>query len=539
MKKNWLLIALCLGFIVAWQVFVVTPYNKAHAPAPSTTTSASSEVAKQNTSQAAPANSPTKASPSIREISPEFASQAKELTLSSNRTIKVYPNGLIGDATFHDYKTRGKDQVDVQFLKNGLLWSSNNAAIEECLKNLKIKESTSTIASYEGQAQGGTCFVKYESSSQVVGLVQSEITISGFNVEAGQALLLSGAEVLGKAKNRDDHNTLFVRVNQSIEKLRDKEFTATGTLIGKVDWASFGDRYFTSVFLPKGSFNPNIKYGMTGKDNEAFFAAEYPLSLDASKNMKVDLDLYFGVKDPATLTSVNPTLYQAVDLGWMGSVARVMLWALKSIYKTFSWISLGNFGLAIIFLTLVVRAAFWPLNKKVFHSSQKMKELAPQIQKIKEKYGNDRSQMEQLNRETMALYKKNQVNPMGSCLPLLLQMPIFIGLYGALSHSLDLYQAPFFGWIHDLSSPDQYYVLPALWTLTLLGYTFLNPTQQQAGMPDMKWMMIGMNAFFGYLSKDWPSGLTLYLFVSNLVGISQQFMFQRAGKKLQPLTEGA
>jgi len=159
-----------------------------------------------------------------------------------------------------------------------------------------------------------------------------------------------------------------------------------------------------------------------------------------------------------------------------------------------------------------------------------MKALQPQIERIRAKYGNDKSRATEMNQELMLLYKSNKVNPVGSCLPLILQMPIFIGLYGALSHSLDLYQAPFFGWLQDLSSPDPFYVLPVLWTITLLGYTKLNPTPAQPGMPDMKWVMIGMNIFFGFLAKDWPSGLNLYLFVSNLIGITQQFMFQRATK---------
>jgi YidC/Oxa1 family membrane protein insertase len=182
---------------------------------------------------------------------------------------------------------------------------------------------------------------------------------------------------------------------------------------------------------------------------------------------------------------------------------------------------------------------FWPLNKKVFASGQRMKQVQPEVEKIKLKYGNDKSKAQEMQLEIWNVYKKNNVNPMGSCLPLLLQMPIFFALYGALNHSLDLYQAPFVGWITDLSSPDSFYIFPILWTLSLLSYFKINPRQPtQPGAPDMKWIMIGMNIFIGYLSKDWPSGLTLYLFVSNLVGILQQVMMLRSGKKLLPVQEG-
>ncbi len=539
MKKNWLLIALCLGFIVAWQVFVVTPYNKTNAPkavpaASVLETSTTSTNATPQISEAVPTTQPKKT-----ELSGELLNQAKILKLNADRSVKVFPNGALGWANFSDFKTRGKDSVAVEILKQGFFWSSNNAAVNECLTQLALVQSSDSSAKFSHSVGSGNCELSYLVDSAKEGVVHAELNLQGFAVEKGQRLEFSAEEFIGKSKNPEDNYSFFVKGDAALEKLKQKELEKGGTLSGKIEWASIGDKYFTSTILPKGQFNPNIKYGMTGTDNEAFFAAEYPISLDASGAMKLELDTYFGVKDTDVLTKIHPTLYQAIELGWMGAVARVMLWALKSIYKSLSWAHLGNFGLAIIFLTLMVRALFWPLNKKVFVSGQRMKQLAPQLEKIKAKYGGDRSQMEQMNRETMALYKTNKVNPMGACLPLLLQMPIFIGLYGALSHSLDLYQAPFFGWITDLSSPDPFYVFPALWTVTLLGYTYLNPTPPQAGMPDMKWIMIAMNVFFGFLSKDWPSGLTLYLFISNLVGISQQYMFQRAGKKLQPITEGA
>jgi YidC/Oxa1 family membrane protein insertase len=176
---------------------------------------------------------------------------------------------------------------------------------------------------------------------------------------------------------------------------------------------------------------------------------------------------------------------------------------------------------------------------QVFLSGLKMKALQPQIEQLKSKYGTDKSKSDQMNRELIDLYRTNKVNPAGSCLPMLLQLPIFIGLYSALSHSIDLYQSPFYGWITDLSWKDPYYVFPALWTASLLVYVWINPQQpQQPGMPDMKWIMIGMNVFFGWLSKDWPAGLTLYLFISNLLGILQQLMLKR-GQQLKIVQEGA
>ena len=222
-----------------------------------------------------------------------------------------------------------------------------------------------------------------------------------------------------------------------------------------------------------------------------------------------------------------------MELGYFATIARALIFALNLINK-----AVGNYGFSIIALTLIVRLLFWPLNKKVFESGRRMKELAPEMERIKAKYGDDKSKANEMNLEIMGLYKKHGVNPMGSCLPMLLQLPIWFGLYQALNHSLALYQAPFALWIHDLSAPDPYFVFPVLWTISLMGYMYVNPQPTQPGQPDMRWMMYGMNAVIGYMSHAWPSGLTIYLFVSNLVGITQQLVMQRAGKKLQPIQEG-
>jgi YidC/Oxa1 family membrane protein insertase len=215
-----------------------------------------------------------------------------------------------------------------------------------------------------------------------------------------------------------------------------------------------------------------------------------------------------------------------------------MLWSLKTLNRLFD-----NFGISIIALTILVRILFWPLNKKAYLSTLKMKEIQPELERIRKKFDTkDRAQVEQMNREIFALYKNKKVNPLGGCLPMLLQLPIFIGLYGALSHSIDLYQAPFFGWLQDLSLPDPYYIFPIIWTLSLLGYLAVNPqamNTNQPGMPNMKWIMIGMNLFFGFLSKDWPAGLLVYLVVSNCVGLSQQYFLMRSNTKPQLLREGA
>ena len=326
-------------------------------------------------------------------------------------------------------------------------------------------------------------------------------------------------------------------VNDSKKSYRNGDLKKPTLVEGKIGWLAWGDRYFVSALVQQGSWNPFVAFrglGGTEKEPNILHGFTFPFNGEAT-SAEYSLGVYFGTRDGDILEKIKPELSGAVDLGFFGFIARILLSALSAINKLF-----GNFGLSIIVLTLLVRLMFWPLNKKVYESGAKMKALQPEIEKLKAKYGTDKAKAQEMNVQLWNLYRQNKVNPLGSCLPLLLQMPIFFALYGALNHSLDLYQAPFAFWIQDLSSKDPFFVLPVLWTLSLLAYTKINPSQPtQPGAPDMKWIMIAMNLFIGFLSAEWPAGLTLYLFVSNVVGISQQVFMQRESRKLQPVQEGA
>lgn len=200
-----------------------------------------------------------------------------------------------------------------------------------------------------------------------------------------------------------------------------------------------------------------------------------------------------------------------------------MLWSLEHLNAVFK-----NYGVAIIILSLLIRLLLWPVNRKMFESGQKMKDIQPQMDLIKKKYEGKTDQILQMNQEIRGLYQKAGVNPLGSCLPVFLQIPIFFGLNTALAGAVALYQAPFFGWIHDLSFHDPLYILPVIWTITLVISVELNPQPQaQPGMPNMKWISRIMFLVFGFLSKDFPSGLNIYFLVSNVAGMLQQWLFKR------------
>ncbi len=557
MKRNWGLAAVIFAFIVAYQFFVLGPYSKKQIPPVVVQTS--EQTNNQKTEALANTEAVTSTGiipPALPQSNTQSNTQAKEIpaansfkateisapfkiSLGSQRSVVSGERGVLKSAILEDFfPLHGKKDDKKELLNDGISIQSTNPKVQNCINSMqRISESPVTL---QGASDGGKCEVVFAADQDHRSLLNAKITLDGFSSEVGE-IYLRASDSLG-SQVVTDQNFLTYSVDSSKKSLREKELFIGSRFSGKVDWLAWGDRYFSTIFIPKGKYNPAIfTDGQTAdiKDlnSKSSFGIIYPLNPEKIQGaFSYDYSIYFGTRDPRVLEEIDPVLVESVDLGFFSIVARAMLWALHFLNKLF-----GNYGISIIALTVIVRLAFWPLNRKAYASSIAMKNIQPEVLKIKEKYGKDSSKAVQMNSEMMALYKKNKVNPLGGCLPMLLQIPIFIGLYGALNHSIDLYGAPFFGWIQNLSDKDPYYVLPALWTVSLIGYMQLNPqaTASQPGMPDMKWMFMGMNIFFGYLSASWPAGLTLYLFVSNLVGVTQQVMMKRESNKLSVIQEGA
>ena len=221
------------------------------------------------------------------------------------------------------------------------------------------------------------------------------------------------------------------------------------------------------------------------------------------------------------MAAVAENLDLVVDYGWLWFIAKP-LHSLLAFIQSF----VGNWGVAIICLTFIVRGAMYPLTKAQYTSMAKMRMLQPKLQAMRERIGDDRQRMSQ---EMMELYKKEKVNPLGGCLPLLLQMPIFIALYWALMESVELRHSPFFGWITDLSAQDPYYILPLLMGASMFLIQKMSPTtvtdpMQQKIMTFMPVLFTGFFLFF-------PSGLVLYWLVSNIVTLIQQTLIYKALEK--------
>jgi YidC/Oxa1 family membrane protein insertase len=223
-------------------------------------------------------------------------------------------------------------------------------------------------------------------------------------------------------------------------------------------------------------------------------------------------DFVFTKKNYDSLIALGDNLQLSVDFGFFAVLAIPTLRALQFIYKY-----IPNYGIAIILLTILIRLVTFPLQYKSFKSMKKMQGIQPELQKIKEKYKDEPQKMQ---KETMDLFKKAGANPLSGCLPLLLQMPFFFAIYRVLYSAVELVGAPFYGWIHDLSIHDPFYVLPVLMGLAMLAQQKLTP--QTTVDPTQQKIMLFMPVIFAFIMKSLPAGLVLYIFVSTVVGVIQQ-----------------
>lgn len=240
-------------------------------------------------------------------------------------------------------------------------------------------------------------------------------------------------------------------------------------------------------------------------------------SLRSRGGVQFHFGLFVGPKDIDMLKAAGESFAEALDFGILSFLAVPMLYVLRTAHDY-----IPSWALAIVILTVLVKLLLWPLTQKSFGQMQRMQNLRPAMDKLREQFGSDK---QKLNQEMLQLYKTHKVNPLGGCLPMVLQMPVYIALYQTIYHSVELYQAPLFGWVHDLSSPDPYFVLPVVLGLTMFVQQKLTPTSMDSSQAKMMmWLMpIMFTGFMLFL----PSGLVLYIFVNTILSLAQQYALKR------------
>ncbi len=281
-------------------------------------------------------------------------------------------------------------------------------------------------------------------------------------------------------------------------------------------WIAMLQHYFVSAWLPKEG-TPREYYAKPLADKLYSVGVILPVATIAPHaSGSVSVSLYAGPQEQAALKDIAPGLNLTVDYGWLTVVAAPLFWLLQFLHN---WV--GNWGVAIILLTVLIKAVFFPLSAASYKSMAKMKLVTPRMTKLREQYGNDRAR---LNQAMMELYKTEKINPLGGCLPIVVQIPVFISLYWVLLASVELRHAPFYLWIHDLSAQDPYYVLPLLMMGSMLVQTKLNPVPPD---PVQAKVMMIMPFAFGVMFFFFPAGLVLYWLVNNILSIAQQWQITR------------
>lgn len=303
----------------------------------------------------------------------------------------------------------------------------------------------------------------------------------------------------------------------SFDDMKDRSLNLT---IANQGWAAMMEHYFVAAWIPHIKGEANLYTRVT--DGIGYIGIRYPtVTVDPNADKNLDATIWLGPKLQDQMEKTAPNLNLTVDYGWLWFIASPLHWLLATIYGF-----VGNWGVAIIILTFIVRGVMFPLTKAQYTSMAKMRMLQPKLQEMRERIGDDRQRMSQ---EMMALYKKEKVNPLGGCLPLILQMPIFIALYWTLMESVELRHAPFILWIHDLSAPDPYYVLPLLMGVSMYLIQKMSPSTVTDPMQQkiMNFMPVMFTVFFLWF----PAGLVLYWLVSNIVTLIQQTIIFRSLEK--------
>ena len=300
------------------------------------------------------------------------------------------------------------------------------------------------------------------------------------------------------------------------------------TLQGKISWAAYESTYFMCGIIPAVSDSALLRLSADQNEKVSTILSGTTDIIAPQESRSYDYTIYFGPKKLDTLKTVGHNLEKIIDFGWFDMMAKPTLYMLKFFYKYFQ-----NYGFAIILVTIIIKLIFWPISHKGMKSMKNMQKIQPKMSKLREKYKEDQPR---LNEEMMKLYKTYKINPLGGCLPMLLQIPVFFALYKVLLQTIELRHAPFMLWITDLSAPDRLFIgfnipylggLPVL-TLLMGGSMFLQQKMTPStGDPNQARMMMFLPVIFTFMFINFASGLVLYWFLNNLLSMLQQYVINR------------
>lgn len=323
---------------------------------------------------------------------------------------------------------------------------------------------------------------------------------------------LGMAPFLGAAYHSNDESFKKASFKNIAKKPLNENYTG--------GWIAMIQHYFVSAWIPNAEQTHKVSTLKTASGDNLIRFTSPTTTVAPNSQGSIQSQFYVGPKDQYALEEISEGLELSVDYGWLWWIAQPLFWLLTKIHSL-----VGNWGWSIILVTVLVKALFFQLNATAYRSMANMRKLQPKIVDLRERYANDKQKQSQ---EMMALYKKEKINPLGGCLPILVQMPVFIALYWVLLESVELRHAPFIAWIKDLSVMDPYFVLPLVMGASMFFQQKLNPPPpdpMQAKV--MQWMPVIFTFFFLFF----PAGLVLYWVVNNLLSIAQQYVITKKIEK--------
>lgn len=530
-KKALIAIVLSVLVLFIYQTFFVTP------PPPKQQATASKEapaapVVKQDgvpvPERKAPA--PAKAKPAAE---PAIMTE-KEITVDAKlyRAVFTTKGGVLKSFKLKDYrKTPAKDSELIELVRIkegmpgplGMTFPESNIAIP-----IDGMYETATTALDMMKAPDQNRLTLWQTYPDQI-KIEKVYTFNpgGYNLELevrvhnlsgapiNQNALLSWHEYVDPRTETDSytHEGPVIYVAKSVEREEVKKITKEKIFGPDVSWGGFETKYFIAAMIPQ---NPSLTSLVVSQDSRNMVST----SLKGPKHLipagqagSFSYTLFLGPKDHSILKAMDVGLENAVDFGsWMKWLAMPMLVILKYINNF-----VNNYGITIIILTLLIKIAFWPLGNKSYKSMKEMQKLQPQLAALREKYKGDK---QKIGQETMAMYKAHKVNPLGGCLPMVVQIPVFFGLYKTLLYAIELRHAPFFWWIQDLSDKDPYYITPIIMGATMFIQQKMSPP---AGEPLQQKIMLIMPVVFTFLFLSFPSGLVIYWLFNNILSIGQQY----------------
>ena len=534
MEKR-LVIAVLLSIGVLYAYSFIFPSSKAVAPGGAkqgVISSASSAAAPGTTAAAAAAPLPQM---TAAEAQAQPAATTRDITVDTELYSAVFSTqgGALKKLVLKKYKetagSQGKDIVLVNETapsRYALLSDSREFGVapttvyNTASGNLQLTNGNQGTVEFTAATPQGVVFRKiysFSGGAYRIGLTEEVQNIGSVQLTGPLHLLQNSRVVSEKGAGRYEVYGPSTLSEDKVQVDKLDDLLKTPAQHGKgVVWSAFSDKYFMDgVIAEKGSI-AMVRLSRPGSDAIQRDIASPALAVAPGQKAAISYSVYYGPKDLDILKLQGNRLEEVIDYGWFGPIAKPLIYSLKFLYKY-----TGNYGIAIIIITFILKLVFFPLTHKSYKSMKDMQKLQPKMTELKEKFKNDRDAM---NKAVMELYKTHKVNPLGGCLPMLVQIPVFFGLYRALMYSIELRHAPFYLWITDLSAKDPYYVTPIIMGATMFIQQKMTPTNMD---PIQAKMMLALPIVFTFMFLNFPSGLVIYWLVNNVLTIAQQMYINK------------